>query len=201
MRKPVKIVVAGVGGQGVVYLTELLVETALLAGIPVATSEIHGLSQRGGSVSSSLTFGEGANGFVEKGGADFLLGLEAMEAMRCLSFLHTDSIAVIDNNRIPPYAVNAGKDGYPDLEKLLAYLQKNIRQLIFIPEMPQEVDPIMRNIYVLGCAARSAGFPLSFGQIRQTIKNTAKAGFAEKSLKALELGSNYFAESVSETKV
>ena len=109
-KKPVtKILIAGVGGQGVVYLTNLLVEAALEANIHVATSEIHGLAQRGGSVTASLTFGERSYGFIEKAGADFLLGLEALEAQRCLPFLHAGSIAVIDNNRIPPYSVNAEK--------------------------------------------------------------------------------------------
>lgn len=194
-----KTLIAGVGGQGVVYLTNLLVEAALEADIPVATSEIHGLSQRGGSVTASLTFGEHSFGFIEKAGADFLLGLEALEAQRCLPFLHTGSIAVIDNNRILPYSVNAEKAGYPDTEGFVEYLQKHIRQVLFIPEMDEEVDPILRNIYVLGCATQSEYFPLSYKQIQQTIRNTAKSGFSEKSLKALELGNHFIHEKVIRT--
>ena len=105
MRK--KIQIAGVGGQGVVYLTNLLVEAAMIADIPVATSEIHGLSQRGGSVTASITFGDNTYGFIEEAGADFLLGLEALEAQRCVKFLNKNSKVVIDNYRILPYSVNA----------------------------------------------------------------------------------------------
>src|ERR1022692_147005 len=100
-----KLIISGVGGQGVVFLAEILVDAAVRADIPVATSEIHGLSQRGGSVVAGITFGEDTFGFVEDGGADFLLGLEILEAQRCLNYLHTKSIAVIDDTRIMPHAV------------------------------------------------------------------------------------------------
>ena len=102
--KNTKLIIAGVGGQGVVYLAEVLVEAAVKAGINVATSEIHGLSQRGGLVVAGMTFGDNMYGFVEDGGADFLIGLELLEAQRCLTYLHTNSIAVIDNTKIFPHA-------------------------------------------------------------------------------------------------
>ena len=76
------------GGQGIVFLTEIIVEAAMRARINVATSEIHGLSQRGGTVTAGITLGEGTYGMVEEGGADFLLGLEMLEAQRCVNYLN-----------------------------------------------------------------------------------------------------------------
>ncbi len=70
-----KLVLASVGGQGGVYLVRLLVRAATLAGLKVGTSEIHGLSQRGGSVTASLTFGENTYGFVDEAQADYMIGL------------------------------------------------------------------------------------------------------------------------------
>ena len=80
--KPQKMLIAGVGGQGVVYLTNLIVEAAMLSDIPVAASEMHGLSQRSGPVAASITFGENTYGFIEKGGVDFLIGLEPLAARK-----------------------------------------------------------------------------------------------------------------------
>ncbi len=99
-----KILVAGVGGQGVVFITKLLVDAALAANIPVATSEIHGLSQRGGSVTAGVTLGTNTYGFLEKGGVDLLLGLEPLETRRCVSYLKKNSVVVIDENRILPFS-------------------------------------------------------------------------------------------------
>lgn len=186
-----KIMIAGVGGQGVVYLTNLLVEAALIADIPVATSEIHGLSQRGGSVNAGITFGSNTFGFIEEAGADFLLGLEALEAQRCANSLNKNSKVVIDNNRILPYSVNAGTASYPDTVSFVEFLEKNLIEVIFIDEMPKEVLSISRNVFVAGCASQLKGFPVSYEHIEQAIKNTAKAGHAERSLDALELGKEY----------
>lgn len=86
-----KLVLASVGGQGGVFLVNLLVNAAALAGLKVGTSEIHGLSQRGGSVTASLTFGENTYGFVDEGQADFMIGLEPLEAQRNLKYLHPGS--------------------------------------------------------------------------------------------------------------
>jgi indolepyruvate ferredoxin oxidoreductase, beta subunit len=188
MKEITKIQIAGVGGQGVVYLTKLLVEAALIADVSVATSEVHGLSQRGGSVNAGVTFGENSYGFIEKAGADFLLGLEALEAQRCASFLNSESKVVIDNNRILPYSVNAEAARYPDTENFVAYLQKHIDEVVFIENMPTEVSPISRNVFVAGCASQMDDFPVKYDSIEQAIMNTSKGEYAEQSLLALALG-------------
>lgn len=185
--KQTKIIIAGVGGQGVVYLTELLCEAAVLADIPVATSEIHGLSQRGGSVIAGITFGENTFGSVEDGGADFLLGLELLEAQRCLNYLNKKSVAVIDNTKILPHSVNAQKSIYPETKLFLDFLKKNIREVVFIQELPNVIDAIMRNIVVLGKAAAHKSFPVKTKFIEEAIMILAKDKFAEKTLNTFQL--------------
>lgn len=182
MNKQTKIIIAGVGGQGVVFLTEILIDAAIREGISAATSEIHGLSQRGGSVVAGVTFGENTFGFVENGAADFLLGLELLEAQRSLNYLHNNSIAIIDNTKILPHSVNAQKGVYPDTEKFINYLKKNIKGTIFIEEEFLGLTPVMRNIVVLGKAASIKSFPVKSKFIEEAIKNNAR-GNAEKSLK------------------
>ncbi len=196
MTKASKILIAGVGGQGVVYLTNLLVEASMIADVSVAVSEIHGLSQRGGVVNAGMTFGEHTYGFIEEAGADFLLGLEALEAQRCVTFLNKDSKVVIDNNRILPYSVNAESAKYPDTAQFIEYLRKHLTDVIFIEKMSAEVTSISRNVFVAGCASQLQGFPLKYEYIERAIKNASKAGYAEKSLQALVLGREYMLENV-----
>ena len=180
--KNTKLIIAGVGGQGVVYLAEILVDAAVNAGINVATSEIHGLSQRGGSVVAGLTFGDNMYGFVEDGGADFLIGLELLEAQRCMTYLHTDSIAVIDNTKIFPHSVNSGMAPYPDTDKYLSYLKTHIREVIFVDELMPEITPVMRNLVVLAKASMHPDFPVKPEYIEQAILGNSK-GNSEQSLK------------------
>lgn len=186
-----KIQLAGVGGQGVIFLTKLLVEAALEAAIPVATSEIHGLSQRGGSVAASVTLGEGTYGFIEKGGADFLFGLELLEAQRSLMYLHTNSIAIIDDYRITPYTVNAGNQAYPDPEQLKKFLDKSIKKLVLVKHQ-QEIKDILRNVFLMGVATEISGFPIDASAVRRAINNIANAHNKEASLDAFEQGRNYY---------
>ena len=107
MNKNIKILIAGVGGQGIVYLSNIIVEAAMLSDIPVSVSEIHGLSQRGGIVTSGIGLGENCTGFFGTAGVDFLIGLEPLETQRCLPYLHTKSSVIFGNYRVQPYSVNA----------------------------------------------------------------------------------------------
>lgn len=180
--------IAGVGGQGVVYLTNLMVEAAMLADVAVATSEIHGLAQRSGSVIAAMTFGGNAYGFVETGGADFLLGLEPLEAQRCLPFLNPQSQVVIDDKRIFPYSVNAGTATYPDTAAFVAYLQKNIARVIFNQDFAAGLDAILRNVHLLGRASGLPGFPVQPQYIEQALSQSTKSSYSQQSLQAFQAG-------------
>jgi indolepyruvate ferredoxin oxidoreductase, beta subunit len=186
MKETVKILVAGVGGQGVVFFTDLLVEAAMLAEIPVATSEIHGLTQRGGSVTAGITFGEHTHGFLEKAGVDILVGLEPLEAQRCAAYLHRESTVLIDNNPIYPYAVNAGVQDYPDVEKLVAFLNENIRKVIYINDDLGSMKPAVRNLYVLGKLSEEKTFPIPHQCMEKAIENIVKPSSLELSLQSFK---------------
>jgi indolepyruvate ferredoxin oxidoreductase beta subunit len=191
MNDPQKLLVAGVGGQGIVYLTNLIVEAALLADLTVASSEIHGLAQRGGSVVAGVTFGENTYGFIERGGADFLIGLEPLEAQRCLPFLNAASKVVIDSKRVLPYSVNAQKASYPDSQAFVDYLERHTGRVIVIENDDTGLLPIMRNIRTLGCASVFDDFPIPQACIEKAIETTAKAEYKEQSLEAFQLGRAY----------
>ncbi len=185
-----KLMIAGVGGQGIVYLTNIIVEAAVSAKIPVAASEIHGLAQRGGSVVAGVTFGKNTYGFIEEGGADYLIGLEPLEAQRCLPYLHKKSRSVIDNRTSMPHSVNEGLRSYPDTKSFIKYITTSTDHVDFISKVNGEVDSMNRNVYVLGRATQLKEFPLAPADIKNAIMATGKKARVEQSIKAFQLGCN-----------
>jgi len=185
-----KLVLASVGGQGGVFLVNMLVNAATLAGLKVGTSEIHGLSQRGGSVTASLTFGENTYGFVDEGQADFMIGLEPLEAQRNLKYLYPESCAIIDSNRLIPHSVSSQQASYPDTDGFISYLEEHIRQVIYVSEQTPDITPIMRNLYVLGRASDLKDFPVPVECIQQAIEKMAKPALVEASREAFLSGVN-----------
>ena len=94
---------AGVGGQGSILTAKVLVNGLMRAGYDVKMSEVHGMSQRGGSVSSQVRFGEKVySPFIGRGAADILVAFEKMEAVRYAEFLKPGGIAVINDFEMPP---------------------------------------------------------------------------------------------------
>lgn len=109
------ILLVGVGGQGILLASEILSEAAMLAGFSVKKSEIHGMSQRGGSVVSHVRFGkEVFSPVVPEGEGDILLGFELLEACRSLSLMKPGAKIVANDLKILPPAVLLGKQAYPD---------------------------------------------------------------------------------------
>ena len=190
MKNHFKILIAGVGGQGIVYLTNIIVEAAMLSEIPVSVSEIHGLSQRGGVVTAGIGLGEHCTGFYGIAGVDFLIGLEPLETQRCLHYLHKNSSVIFGNHRIQPYSVNAQMAEYPDVISFVHYLTEQCKELVFINEFPETVDSVLQNIFLLGRATKMKGFPLSADKIEQAIRLTVSDYKKEKTLKIFELAKN-----------
>lgn len=116
------ILLVGVGGQGILLASEILSETFMLAGFDVKKSEIHGMSQRGGSVVSHVRYGrEVFSPIVPEGEGDILFGFELMETYRYLPLLKPGAAVIANDLRIPPASVLMGKESYPEgLDRLIA---------------------------------------------------------------------------------
>lgn len=183
-----KILIAGVGGQGIVYLSNIIVEAAMLSDIPVSVSEIHGLSQRGGVVSSGIGLGEHTTGFYGKAGVDLLIGLEPLETQRCLPYLHKNSSVIFGNYRIQPYSVNAQMAEYPDIVSFSKYLGEQCKEVVFIDKFPENIDAVLYNVFLLGRATRMEDFPLTTKKIEDAIMVTVADYQKEKTLLAFNLG-------------
>jgi len=109
------ILLVGVGGQGILLAAEILSEAVLLAGFDVKKSEIHGMSQRGGSVVSHVRYGtEVFSPIVPEGEGDILFGFELMESYRSLPLLRQGGAVVANDLRIAPPSVLMGQEAYPE---------------------------------------------------------------------------------------
>ena len=106
---------AGVGGQGILLASEVLGEAFLSSGYDVKKSEVHGMAQRGGAVTTHLRFGPKVySPLIEPGAADLLIAFEKLEALRFLHYLKPDGVAVVNAQEIPPAPVSSGRERYPD---------------------------------------------------------------------------------------
>jgi indolepyruvate ferredoxin oxidoreductase, beta subunit len=115
----VDIVLAGVGGQGSVLATQILGRAAVLAEIPVVTSEVHGMSQRGGSVVTAVRLGRAdAAPLVPAGSADFLVGFEPLEGIRQIGMLKTGGVTILAEERVLPVIESLRQTPYPNVEEL-----------------------------------------------------------------------------------
>ncbi len=115
MTETKNIILVGVGGQGTILASKILSEGLMEAGYDVKMSEIHGMSQRGGSVSTQIRFGkEIYSPIIGPGDADILVAFEMMEAARYISYIKPSAKIIINDYRMPPLEVTAGGETYPD---------------------------------------------------------------------------------------
>lgn len=114
MPEVTSILLVGVGGQGTILVSSILSKGLIGAGYDVKASEIHGMAQRGGSVSTQVRFGEKVySPIVGRGGADILVGFEAMEAARWVPFLKPSGKIIVNDLAVPPAPVLMGRAQYP----------------------------------------------------------------------------------------
>ena len=108
------IILAGVGGQGILLASEIIAKAAMLGGYDVKTNEIHGMAQRGGSVIGQIRYGELVyTPLIADGTATVLCAFEQMEAIRYAHYLSQDGLAIVSDQIIIPITVSGGKAQYP----------------------------------------------------------------------------------------
>ncbi len=172
-----KLILAGLGGQGVVFLTRLLANTAVYLNHPVIVSETHGMSRRGGSVMSHLKIGGSQSPLIRRGTADIVIALEAGEAIKNLPFLRPGGITFVNSeNGLPP--------------KIAAYLERSNIQAYTLSASNMAVElgnAAVTNAIMVGFAAANPALSLPIESIRETMAVVAKRGL-ELNLQALEAG-------------
>lgn len=131
MNKVTNVLIVGVGGQGTILASRVLSATVLAAGWEVKVSEVHGMSQRGGSVVTQVRFGDQvASPLIEPGDADYILAFEKLEALRWLPYLKEDGMIIINDQRIDPMPVISGLAEYPT--DILEQIRRLTGRMVYI---------------------------------------------------------------------
>ena len=190
MSKATTVLLCGVGGQGTILAADLLAHTALEFGYDVKVSEIHGMSQRGGAVTTVVRFGkDGVDSMVcDKGCADCVVSFETTEALRNLPFVREGGYLLVADETIQPLPVLMGKATMPEnpYEELAA------AQATVIPAGEIAADlgsPKSVNVVLLGALASQLDFDLAAWE--KTITRRVPSKTIEKNLAAFREGYTY----------
>ena len=189
MTQTKSIVLAGVGGQGILLASEICATAAGFAGFDVKTNEVHGMAQRGGSVIAQIRYGEKVySPLVSRGEAEVLMSMERIEALRYAEFLKPDGLAVVNAQIIVPVTVSSGAATYPaDAEDRLRRAFKN---LIYFDANQIAIDlgsPKSANVVLLGALAPAiTDIPPALWH--EAIRQCVKPAYLDVNLKAFEMG-------------
>ena len=182
------ILLVGVGGQGTILASKLLTLGLMEEGYDVKMSEIHGMSQRGGSVSSQVRYGEKVwSPVIEKGSADMIVSFEKMEALRWLEYLKKDGKVVVNNHEMMPMPVIMGKADYsPDIIKEMQDNCKDVTVVNATEEAVKLGNGKVMNIILLGTIIKAMGLEdIDWNKI---VRENVKPAFVEDNLKAIQVG-------------
>lgn len=181
---------AGVGGQGTILASDILVEVGLKLGYDAKKSEVHGMAQRGGTVESHVRWGEKVySPVVEMGKVDYLIGFEMLEAARWPAYLKEGAVAIVNRFRVPPPAVTLGKAAYPAPEEIEKMLSTRARRVWWVDgtEIARELgNPAMAGVVLLGALSTLVGG--DEGVWLEVIERLVPARFAEANKEAFRAG-------------
>ncbi|MGD9083298.1 MAG: indolepyruvate oxidoreductase subunit beta [Desulfobacterales bacterium] len=186
-----RLIIVAVGGQGNLLASRVIGEAALLSGIDVHMSEIHGMAQRGGVVESSIVFGEALSTVISDGEADVLLGFEPSETLRALHKCNLNTVVITNLAKLPSFTVTTGKSVYPDLDELQELIRKKTAKLIAFDAAAMAVkagNVLSVNMVLLGALIQTQTVPLSVENVKEAIIKRTREAFAESNLKAFDLG-------------
>ena len=181
------VLAVGVGGQGIIRLSNILGRVAFEAGHDVKKSEIHGLSQRGGSVTSHIRWGKQVGTpVIMDGEAHFLLALEELEALRYAHILHPDGLLIVNEFRMLPATVIAGEAEYPkDIDARLREYGRVAR--VRATDIAKGLGNIrVSNVVLLGLLSRHLDLPEDGWT--SVIRKSFPDKLVELNLKAFEAG-------------
>ena len=188
--KTKSVMIVGVGGQGSLLASKLLGRLLLTRGYDIKVSEVHGMSQRGGSVVTYVRFGDKVySPVIDKGQADFIVSFELLEAARWTSFLKSDGKIIVNTQQINPMPVIIGAAEYPEnlVEKMVAAgLNVDAMDALTLAEQAGNAKAV--NLVLMGRLSRYFDIPEE--EWMAAIEQSVPAKFLELNKKAFALGRN-----------
>ena len=192
MMKTVNVSLVGVGGQGIILTADLLAKAAAKSGFDVKKSEIHGMAQRGGSVTSQVRFGDDvASPVIQEGTADILVSFDKVEALRNAGILSKSGTAIVNDLYLVPVTVSSGQQ--PPVEDLDGKLRKAFRRLRMVDAAgvaARDVgNPRTMNMVIAGALSAFCPFDeKAWRQAMEELLSGPKAKLLEVNAKAFALG-------------
>jgi indolepyruvate ferredoxin oxidoreductase beta subunit len=186
-----RILLAGVGGQGVLSAGRWVGDAAFAAGLPVVAGQVHGLAQRGGSVSASVVIGGARSWEIPDGGADVLVALEPMEGARALAKVSDKTTVIVNTRPIVPISLQSANRPYPPLASLLDPLRERAGRFTRLDAtaLAEEAGSMRAlNVVMLGLLAGTGLLPLPPEDLIGTIVDAGIPALAETNRHAFRLG-------------
>lgn len=189
--KSMNVLIVGVGGQGTLLASRVLGAMATVMGADCKLSEVHGMSQRGGSVVTHVRIGSDiAAAIVSPGEADFVLAFEKLEALRFSYYVKPDGVILVNDQEIMPMPVITGAEEYPtDIYERIAAEGHKYFKVPALELAEQAGNSKSVNIVLIGALAKMNDIP--YETVEAAVKAAVPAKFLAVNLKALQLGYNY----------
>ncbi len=191
--KNVNIMIVGVGGQGTLLASRILGNAILSQGYDVKVSEVHGMSQRGGSVVTYVKYGEKVySPIIDKGEADIILAFEQLEALRALPYLKIGGKMIANTQKINPMPVITGAAQYPEsiLEALASKVDLTALDALTMAKAAGNAKAV--NVILMGVMAKNTDIPYEVWV--DAVRACVPAKFLEVNLKAFDAGYHYAQE-------
>ena len=192
LTKEFNIVLAGVGGQGILLAAEVLGTAAVNEGLNVLVSEIHGMAQRGGAVVSHVRIGEKAlSPTILEGQADMLLGFEPIETLRNLKFASEKTIVIMNEEKITPTELTAKQIKYPSMKEIIEKIHRLTEKLTVLDAamLAKKAGSILaENVVLIGASAATGKLPIKNESIMKALRELVPAKHFDVNVKAFKLG-------------
>jgi len=187
------LVFAGIGGQGVVVLSDIFCEAALLDGFDAAKAEVHGMAQRGGSIVAYARIGDKIESpLIERGKADLILGFEILETARALPMLKKKGTVVMNTRYMPPnFAFQESAAKPMKIDYLVGMIRKKalkVHEIDAIGIATKLGNPIVVNTVLLGALSALPENPIKEETLKKAICERLKEKYHSINLKAFQLG-------------
>ncbi len=187
----------GVGGQGLMLLSNVIGLACAESGLNIRTAEVHGLAQRSGSIYTHIRVGEKIHSqLIPYGEANVLVGMEAIEILRNVEYLKKDGVVILNNYLWQPVQntylrVQNPEVKYTDTKSIILKLEtitKKIHVVNALDLANQAGNPLTSNVVLLGALAKVDGFPISISDLEKAIPLVVPKKALEANLKAIKLG-------------
>ncbi len=186
-----RILVVGVGGQGVVFASKVIGEAIMNTGQNVIMSEVHGMAQRGGVVTCHVCIGDTYSPMIGDGQADLILSFEPIEAFRAIQKAHPETVIITNKAMFIPVSVNISDVKYPDLDDVIGAIEEVNDHLTVLNATKIAIEVgshVMANAVMLGALAGTGKLPIETDEFKKYILSEVPPKTVDLNSKAFERG-------------